>query len=95
MTPTNGKKPLIRPEPIRKDGHKKKYDDDFWIYEEAIRNLKKDIKIVKAFKAYLEKEDYENMARNLEEFLNNEIKEKSERLDTVIERFEKVKKILE
>ena len=58
MTPTNGKKLLIRPEPIKKDGHLKKYDDDNWIYKDAIKNLKSDINIVKNFKAYLKKEAF-------------------------------------
>lgn len=67
-------------------------ESDFWIYEEAIRNLKKDIRTVKNFKEYLVKEDYENMSNNLEDFLNDELKEKREKLDKVIKRFEKVKK---
>jgi transcription elongation factor GreA-like protein len=68
-------------------------ENDFWFYEEAIENLKKDIRTVKNFKEYLEKEDYENMSNNLEDFLNNEIKEKQEKLTIVIKRFEKAKNI--
>ena len=68
-------------------------ENDFWFYEEAIENLKKDIRTVKNFKEYLEKEDYENMSNNLEDFLNNEIKEKREKLTIVIKRFEKAKNI--
>ena len=90
MTPTNGKKPLIRPEPIKKDGHLKKYDDDNWIFKEAIKNLKSDITIVKNFKDYLEKEHYESLTNYLESFFEKELKDKKEKLRKVSERLKKV-----
>ena len=92
MAPNNGKKPLIRPKPIVKDGHIKKYDDDNWIYKDAIKNLKSDINIVKNFKAYLEKEDYEKLSEYLESLFEKELEDKKEKLDKVVKRFEKVKK---
>ncbi len=90
MTATNGKKPPIKPNPIVKDGHIKKYDDNNWIYKDAIKNLKSDINIVKNFKAYLEKEDYENLSEYLESFFEKELDDKKEKLRKVSERLKKV-----
>lgn len=67
-------------------------DNDFWIYEEVIKNFKKDIRTVKVFKDYLEKEDYIDLSEYLESFFDKELKDKKEKLDKVIKRFEKVKK---
>ena len=61
------------------------------IITNAIKNLKSDINIVKNFKAYLEKEDYENLSEYLESFFEKELNDKKERLRKVEERFEKVK----
>lgn len=66
-------------------------DNDFWIYEEVIKNFKKDIRTVKAFKDYLEKEDYIDLSEYLESFFDKELKDKKEKLDKVVKRFEKVK----
>ena len=71
--------------------HIKKYDDDNWIYKDAIKNLKSDINIVKNFKAYLEKEDYENLSEYLESFFEKELDDKKEKLRKVEQRFEKIK----